>query len=114
MPGRLMSIITTSGRFFGISLSAVSPLANSPVSLKPGARLISADRLLRMPSSSSTMAIFICMIFWDFLERGFAVGKFAGELETGRAFDQRRQAAADAFIVIHNGYFYLHDFLGFP
>ncbi len=56
-----MSINTTSGSSLGISFNAVAPLANSPTSLKPGARLMSVERLLRMPSSSSTMATLICI-----------------------------------------------------
>src|ERR1700721_3903110 len=85
MPGRLMSIRTTSGNSPGISLRAVSALANSPTSLKPAARLINADRLLRIPSSSSTMATLICIktsiwkIHPEFHARSAA--RLAGEAE---------------------------------
>ncbi len=47
-------------------------------------------------------------VFGDFLDRGFAVGIFAGEFESARAFDEGREAAADAFVVIHDGHFDLH------
>ena len=48
----------------------------------------------------------------NFLQRRFAVGIFADELVAGRAFDQRRQTAADSFIIIHDGDFDLHKIFG--
>ena len=61
MPGRLMSMSTTSGGWRGISFSAVS-----------------------------------------------AFGVVSGEFEVRRAADERGEAGADAFVVIHNGNFDLH------
>ena len=54
MPGRLMSIKTTSGVKAGSSLSAEFPSGQDPTQRKPGAWLMSRVKLRRRPESSST------------------------------------------------------------
>ena len=48
----------------------------------------------------------------DFLDGGFGVGIIAGQFKLRRAADERRQAGADAFIIIHDGNFDLHWLAG--